>query len=493
MRFANRSFLPEGLPWFPQYPGPQSPPDYGLVRVLHLCAPTGHIEMSSIANIATEEGQQDQPGLDERRALIERVAASTHFRRSARLRDFLLYVGKQSLKDGCRAEINEQEIGVRVFGRPSSYDRSQDNIVRVNATELRKRIELYFATEGAHESLVLEIPRGGYKTVFHRRLPQTQDQTQDLLPLPPPAPPLENPPPAVGKTPVHRLHILWATSCLALAIACLVLFLQNRTMRHAIYTWDGKPTVAALWTGFVRSHQEIDIVLPDSSVSFAEEMIGQPMPLSDYLNHNYMRLPQSLNLSPERIRDLNGIFSHNLVTMGDFHAAQQILALTPLSPSLHLTFSRFYTADSVKRNSFILIGGKKANPWVRLFDDQMNFSLNYDNEHAQSVITNRHPQAGEQTSYAAAMDPNTFIGYSVIAYLPNPSRTGNVMIMAGTDSDATSAAAEFLTSEEQLSKFKSTLHLRKFPYFEVLLKTSRLSGTSFSADPLAYRIYPGLH
>ena len=88
--------------------------------------------------------------------------------RSARLRDFLLYVGMQSLKDGC-PEIHEQEIGAKVFGRPLTYDRSQDNIVRVNATELRKRIESYFATEGAAEPLILEIPHGGYKPVFQRR------------------------------------------------------------------------------------------------------------------------------------------------------------------------------------------------------------------------------------------------------------------------------------------------------------------------------------
>jgi hypothetical protein len=444
--------------------------------------------MNSIANTPTEDSLKDQPSVDERRALIERVAASTHFRRSARLRDFLLYVGGQSLKDGC-PEINEQEIGTKVFGRPSSYSRSQDNIVRVNATELRKRIELYFALEGAQESLILEIPRGGYKPIFHRRLPETQDRL-DLMPK---TPLLENPAAAVRKDPRNRSHLLWGTASLALAIACLVLFQQNRTMQHAIYTWDGKPAVAALWTDFVHSRQEIDIVLPDASVSLTEEIIGHPMSLSDYLNHNYMRLPQSLNLSSDRITDLNGIFAHNLVTMGDFHAAQQILELTPLSPFLHLTFSRFYTADSVKRNSFILIGGKKANPWVRLFDDRMNFSLDYDNEHSQAFIANRHPQGGEQTIYAAAMDPNAFIGYSVIAYLPNPSRTGNVIILAGTDSDATSAAAEFLTSEEQLSKFRSTLHLRKFPYFEVLLKTSRLSGTSFSSELLAYRTYPGLH
>jgi hypothetical protein len=448
------------------------------------------MEMNSIANTPTEDMVADQPSFEERRALIDRVAASSHLRRSVRLRDFLLYVGRQSLKNGC-PEINEQEIGVKVFGRPSSYNRSQDNIVRVNATELRKRIDLYFATEGAHESLVLEIPRGGYKPIFHRRLSEAQDQfaptlkpglADDFLP--------HNLRPAIPKDSGFRGHILWAALAVALAVICLVLFQQNRTMRRVLYTWEGKPAVASLWTDFVHSHQEIDIVLPDASVSISEEILGHSMSLSDYLDHTYMRLPESLDLSPDRRADLNQIFSHNLVTMGDFHAAQQILALTPLSSLLHLTFSRYYSADSVKRNSFILIGGKKANPWVRLFDDQMNFSLDYDNAHSQGFIANRHPQAGEQTTYAAPMDANTLIGYSVIAYLPNPSRTGNVIILAGTDSDATSAAAEFLTSEEQLSKLRDTLRSKKFPYFEVLLKTSRLSGTSFSAEPLAYRAYP---
>jgi hypothetical protein len=315
------------------------------------------MEINSIANLPTDEPLKDQPGVDERRALIERVAASAHFRRSARLRDFLLYVGGQSLKDGC-PEINEQEIGIKVFGRPLSYDRSQDNIVRVNATELRKRIELYFTSEGAHESLILEIPRGGYKPIFHRRLPQTQDRLAPTpkTPLPENLLP-RNLAPVVRRDSRNRVHIFWGVTSLALAIACLILFQQNRTLRHAIYTWEGKPAVATFWTDFVHSHQEIDIVLPDASVSLSEEIVGHPMSLSDYLDHSYMRQPQSLNLSSDRINDLNGIFAHNLVTMGDFHAAQQILALTPLSSSLHLTFSRFYTADSVKRNSFILIGG----------------------------------------------------------------------------------------------------------------------------------------
>jgi hypothetical protein len=432
--------------------------------------------------------------VEERRALVERMAASPQFKRSTRLRDFLLYVGLQSLKEGV-TEIHEQEVGANVFGRLPAYDTSQDNIVRVNATELRRRIEAYFTAEGAQEEIVLAIPRGAYKPVFHRRIPelvQAPDplhinlEQQILALVEPPAAPA--PPQPAG----FRPHLIWASITLSLVIACAVLWQQNRILRRPLVSWDQQPAVAALWSEFTHPGQETDIVLPDASVSISEEILGRAMSLSAYLDHDYMHRIQSSNLSPERAADLTSVFSHNLVTLGDFHAAQQILNLTPLAPSLHLTLARFYLAESIKRNSVVLIGGKKANPWVRLFDDQMNFSLDFDNAHKQSLINNRHPQPGEQTIYEADMDTNGFIGYCVIAYLPNPSHTGNVLILAGTDSDATGAAAEFVTSQDHLAGFLRTLHARRFPYFELLLKTSRLSGTSFNAEAIAYRTYPGI-
>jgi hypothetical protein len=157
---------------------------------------------------------------------------------------------------------------------------------------------------------------------------------------------------------------------------------------------------------------------------------------------------------------------------------------------MHLTLARFYEADSIKRDNVVLIGGKKANPWVRLFDEQLNFSLEYDNAHSQAYVLNRKPAAGENAIYAPVMDRNATSAYCVVAYLPTPSRTGRAIILAGTDSDATSAAAEFLTSEEALKSLREKLNVYTPPYFEVLLKTSRLSGTSFSAEPLGYRVLP---
>lgn len=452
--------------------------------------------MASIANIPVAEAL-DQPTVEERRALIQRIAASDHFRRSARLRDFLLYVGLQYLKNA-RHDIHEQEIGIKVFGRDESYDPSQDNIVRVTATELRKRIELYFASEGIAEPLFLEIPRGAYKPVFHRRPRELHDLPSPPVDIFPEAAPLPTPSAASVHLPGRRVHLPWAILALALASLCVVLSTRVRTIQKTLDPGAAKPALAAFWTDFVHANRDTDIVLPDASASLSEEILGQPMDLDDYANHNYTRQLKTLQVSPDRRQDLDRIFDHNLVTFGDFHAAQEILALTSLPSSLHLTLSRFYTADSIKRNNLILIGGKKANPWVRLFDDPMNFSLDYNSSHSQLIIANRHPLAGEQSVYArpanlSPSDPNSFTGYSVIAFLPNPSRNGNIIIIEGTDSDATSGAAEFLTSEEQLEKFAEMMHLKKLPYFEVVLKTSRLSGTSFASAIVAHRAYPDLH
>lgn len=431
---------------------------------------------------------RDEPSVDERRQLIGRIASSVHFRRSVRLRDFLLYVGGQSLKEG-RAEIHEQEIGAKVFERAPSYDPSQDNIVRVNATELRKRIDLYFTAEGAREPLVLKIPRGGYKPVFHWRLPE------DLaLPTPPeeitPAEMVPHASTVAEQSPVNRAaYLAWVAAAIVLAVVCAVLLRQNLTLRSSSTRWAGSPTVEAFWKDFVKGQQEVDIVLPDASVTMSAEITHQSMLLSDYLEHNYINQQEAASLSPDRRSDLADIFSHSLVTLGDFHAAQQILALPPIAPSLRLVLARFYTADSIKRNSFVLLGGRKANPWMGLFEDQLNFRLAFDSQHNEAFVTNRHPQRGELSTYAAWTDANDVTtGYCVVGYLPNPNRTGNVILLAGTNSDTTNAAAEFLTSETSLAKFRNTLKVKKFPHFEVLLKTSQVSNTSLNTEVIAYRI-----
>lgn len=431
---------------------------------------------------------------EERRALIQRVAASEQFSRSARLRDFLLYVGRQSLKEGC-PEIHEQEIGAKVFGRPDSYDRTADNIVRVNATELRKRIDSYFALDGAKEPLIFEIPRGAYKPVFRRRL---SEPAEHRMPLGEESVPDSSA--TSAESAVHGRarflsqlgHVVSLVMSLSLATACVALYVQNRTMRKALYPWDGQLALAAFWGGFLDSHRQTDLVLPDDSASVMEDITHNPLTLGDYMSRGFIEQIQSGGMSADRKEDVFQVLNHNLVTFGAVRAAQALLGEIPATYPHYLTLARYFTADEINRDNVVLIGGKKAVPWDYLFDDQLNFVTDYDYHQGLQIVRNRNPKSGEQAVYSVSPASNSLVGYSVIAYLPNPSHVGNIIILAGTDSDATGAAAAFLTSENQLEKLRGAFHSDRFPYFEVLLKTSRLSGTFFNADLVAYRTYPNL-
>lgn len=122
---------------------------------------------------------------DECRALVARILASPEFRRAARLRGFLNYVVEQKLA-GRSEEVTETLIGHRVFERRAAYNPGEDSIVRTEARTLRQRLGSYFATSGADEPIILEIPRGGYLPVFRPRLETTPAPALELPETPTP-------------------------------------------------------------------------------------------------------------------------------------------------------------------------------------------------------------------------------------------------------------------------------------------------------------------
>jgi hypothetical protein len=137
----------------------------------------------------------------------------------------------------------------------------------------------------------------------------------------------------------------------------------------------------------------------------------------------------------------------------------------------------------------ILIGGHEANPWVDLFANQMNFTISYSLAQDRSFVKNANPRPGELAIYPVIFRPDGIVGYGIVAYLPNPSHTADALIIAGTDSQTTDAAAEFVTSESRLQQLFEKFPKQKLPYFEVLLKTSRLSGTPLTEEIVTDRIF----
>lgn len=139
---------------------------------------------SHIINVNTTlGGAPDTPFEDDERWRVAlRVAASPSFSKSARLHDFLLYVCEKALS-GHAGEIREQLIGVEVFNRKPDYNPGEDNIVRVEARELRKRLDRYFTGNGAREPFRIRIPKGSYVPVFEPVTPKTGLMARSQAPL----------------------------------------------------------------------------------------------------------------------------------------------------------------------------------------------------------------------------------------------------------------------------------------------------------------------
>jgi TolB-like protein/Flp pilus assembly protein TadD len=108
--------------------------------------------------------QQKKTGTLVRREL-ELMASSKTFGQIDRLQRFLTYIVEEKLQ-GRESQLKEYPIGIEVFGRDASFDPRLDPIVRVQARRLRLRLAAYYAQEGQSDSVVIELPKGGYTPIF---------------------------------------------------------------------------------------------------------------------------------------------------------------------------------------------------------------------------------------------------------------------------------------------------------------------------------------
>jgi hypothetical protein len=100
---------------------------------------------------------------------FQSLLASGIFDRAPNLAQVLTYVCEKYF-EGAADQIKEYNIAIEALGRPAGFDQKRDSIVRVEAHRLRKRLREYYETDGAGQSLRIDIPTGQYAPIFTRRL-----------------------------------------------------------------------------------------------------------------------------------------------------------------------------------------------------------------------------------------------------------------------------------------------------------------------------------
>ena len=411
---------------------------------------------------------------EDRKLLIERVASSRYVNRSARLRDLLVYLTTRVLEDDV-VEIHEQEVGHRVFGRPANYDTSSDNIVRVHASMLRKRLEQYFAEEGSNEPLTIEIPKGNYAPVFRERV--------DV-----PAAPLVTPePPASAPGTTDRR--LWALGLAAGLFGCTTAYLLMLGTPSPGAEEAGRPNVTLFWSQVFDRTRATDIVLDDAAIALYQELTGRTLSLSDYYDRSYLRkLPESAagNASLDA-QTVSSVALRRQSSFADISFVWKLLQIPGASrrPST-LRFARDYSFRDLKANNAVLVGNSRSNPWVEPFEPKLGIRWTFDK--AAAVYDPVDTWTGK--SYQARNPGDPRESFFSVALLPNLGGTGNVLIISGTGGSAINAGADFLADEAAMSSLQRQLPTRAnghFPHFEALIKVKGRSSVPQDATVLLCR------
>jgi len=468
-----------------------------------------------IAESESQDKSEHQDSIlesDLRWQLATRIARTPTMSRAVQLQNMLLFIVRMAILKP-EVPISESDIAYRALGRQSDFNPMEDTIVRVQMAHLRKKLDHYFSTDGKDEGIVITVALGNYKPVFSNRskidlIPEAdaaQREThtgfnEELSVADAPKPPYIVP----KNFQLHADRPRWmimgliATALIALAFAgaYVTLWVQDRDRQRTLTQWRNEPTVAAFWSSFLDSNRATDIVMGDHSLLLIEEVTGKQATLNDYVHRSFLVPAQDQVTEQDRRKILAIIGTKNLRSMNEVTLVRQFLTLDPLGKKVRLYGPREFTADLVGHDNLIFIGNRATNPWQELFDQQLNFSMNTElagiegDFKDRNFVINRSPNAGEQQSYTSNLD----LGFCVLTYRPNPGHDGKVLLIEGSNTEATEAGGEFLLSEDQMSRLQKLMNTASgFPYFQVVLKINQLRDFPIAATIEAYRVYPKLH
>jgi TolB-like protein/Flp pilus assembly protein TadD len=97
---------------------------------------------------------------------LEEIIASGAFAGSKRSQDFLQLVVEHALARRFDS-LRERMIGAEMFGRPVEYDTANDAVVRVKATEVRRKLAQFYSEAAKPRPVRIELPTGSYVPKFH--------------------------------------------------------------------------------------------------------------------------------------------------------------------------------------------------------------------------------------------------------------------------------------------------------------------------------------
>jgi hypothetical protein len=444
------------------------------------------------SNVLPGVRPEREESLDE----LDRLLQSRVLQGSETLKSFLRYVVLESVNNQ-DAHLKEYTIAAEVFGRNSDYDPRNDSIVRVQAGRLRSKIQEYYATEGKHDKVLIDLPKGHYNAVFSYALGGNGDSlgegelrqptaTEDVA--------LE---PAQGHRQIdtqarQQSRREWIPVAALGGVCLFLLFLALKYSSEASRLRDADKSKAQpdaqmellnpLWGQFLKSDEPILVSYsntrfqgrPETGMKLLKGLDSQaPTDLrSTYITDHYTG-----------VGEVMGVFS-----LGNLFAKA--------SHTFKVKRSLLLTWDDLKfTENIVVLGSPAENLFLRQLPQDQDFVFRLakaENQEERFGIVNLRPRRGEESVYLNRDDATSTSeiseDYALISLLRGLETNHRLLILAGITTFGTQAAAEYVTNPEYVKELVT--HLKAGPtgsgsipsYFQVLIRIKINGGVPVHTD-----------
>lgn len=374
---------------------------------------------------------------------LERILKSAPFRNSSRSRQFLSYAVLQSL-EGHTELLKERTIGVELFQRDPDYGTGDDPVVRVQAGEVRRRLEKYYQSEPSGSSVHIEIPLGSYVPQF--RFSTAPNPVQ--IPVEPETQRLVSS--WTEPQGEHALKTKGARAVVWVATACCIALLAfwGFVGLHVRQVKPSRSTLDLFWSPAISSSRPVLICL-------AKPVVYRP---SVDLYEKYARAhPGTFQTEPERDnielpldpgtkiewKDIE-VYPGYGVASGDVYAAVSIsMLLTQKGKPSQVRIGNNYSFEDLRGSPAVVIGAFN-NRWTMETTSNLHFAFVWGVGIREQVPSGRvwTPQIESHSRYKS--------DFGVVTRLVD-SKTGQFLIAtAGLGTAGTQAAAELISNQQYL-------------------------------------------
>ena len=396
-----------------------------------------------------------------KKSILDEILKSNSFKNSKLNSKLLKYLVECSIKN---KTPNEYTIAIDVFNKDSSFNPTEDTIVRVSVYNLRKKLERYYQNMGKKARVRVKIPKGHYEVQFFKYSKESFIER------------LHNP---------YRVFIPVIALLLLLVIYLLI---KINSKEKNLPVVNKNRLTYNLYSDFINSKNPKLISLGDDFIYFSDfsefntTSVRKMVRNSKINNEEEFEKFKSENPLRNDLKKLPFSFFNQAAV---WPLPYIVKYLASYKTNYIIKSASTLTSNDLKNNDIIFLGSFWTLGILEKIINDLNIKYNIIGQ--EKLILGKNKGNDSLTTFIRTGVPAyDHIDYCVFLKIPGPNKN-TVYSFISFYATGSVGAVKFLTNENTLKKLKQKFEMKfnEFPeYFMVLFKSTGYAREVLSTEPI---------